>query len=77
MDCRPPCSSVHRILQARILEWVAVLSSRGYSQRRNQTQLQVAVGPRLCIADELPGDTDLLVLRPHNECQVSALMDVN
>ena len=30
MDCSPPCSSVHGILQARILEWVAVPSSRGY-----------------------------------------------
>ena len=24
MDCSPPCSSVHGILQARILEWVAI-----------------------------------------------------
>ena len=29
MDCSPPGSSVHAILQARILEWVAMLSSRG------------------------------------------------
>ena len=29
MDCRPPGSSVHGILQARILEWVAMPSSRG------------------------------------------------
>ena len=28
MDCSPPGSSVHGILQAGILEWVAVLSSR-------------------------------------------------
>ena len=28
MDCGPPCSSVHGILQARILEWVAKASSR-------------------------------------------------
>ena len=28
MDCSPPGSSVHWILQARILEWVAVSSSR-------------------------------------------------
>ena len=27
-DCRPPGSSVHSILQARILEWVAISSSR-------------------------------------------------
>ena len=26
MDCSPPGSSVHRILQVRILEWVAILS---------------------------------------------------
>ena len=29
MDCSPPGSSVHGILQARILEWVAVPSSKG------------------------------------------------
>ena len=28
VDCNPPGSSVHGILQARILEWVAMLSSR-------------------------------------------------
>ena len=31
MDCSPPGSSVHGILQARKLEWVAMLSSRGSS----------------------------------------------
>ena len=31
MDCSPPDFSVHRILQARILEWVAVSFSRGSS----------------------------------------------
>ena len=29
MDCNPPGSSVHGVLQARILEWVAMPSSRG------------------------------------------------
>jgi len=29
MDCSLPISSVHRILQARILEWVSMPSSRG------------------------------------------------
>ena len=28
MDCSPPGSSVHGILQARILKWVAISSSR-------------------------------------------------
>ena len=36
-DCGPPGSSVHGILQARILEWVAVSSSRGSSPPRDQT----------------------------------------
>ena len=30
MDCNPPDSSVHGILQARIQEWVAILFSRGW-----------------------------------------------
>ena len=37
MDCGPPGSSVHGILQARILEWVAISSSRGSSRPRFQT----------------------------------------
>ena len=32
MDYNPPGSSVHGILQARILEWVAIPSSNGSSQ---------------------------------------------
>ena len=31
MDCSPPGSSVHGLSQARILEWVAISSSRGSS----------------------------------------------
>ena len=31
MDCSPPDSSVHGILQARILEWAASSFSRGFS----------------------------------------------
>ena len=37
MDCSPPDSSVHGILQLRILEWVAMPSSRGSSQPRDWT----------------------------------------
>ena len=39
MDCSPPGSSVHRILQARILKWVAMHSSRGSSGPRDQTRV--------------------------------------
>ena len=37
LDCSPPGYSVHGILQARILEWVAMPSSGGSSQPRDQT----------------------------------------
>ena len=39
MDCSSPGSSVHGILQARILEWVVVPFSRGSSSPRNRTQV--------------------------------------
>ena len=36
MDCSPPGSPVHGILQARILEWIAISFSRGSSQPRGR-----------------------------------------
>ena len=38
MDCSLPCSSVRGILQARILEWVAISFSRRSSQPRDRTR---------------------------------------
>ena len=38
-DCSPPGSSVLGILQARILEWVAISSSRGSSRPRDWTHV--------------------------------------
>ena len=35
VDCSPPGPSVHEVLQARILEWVAIPFSRGSSQLRD------------------------------------------
>ena len=46
MDCSLPGSSVHGILQARILEWVAIPFSKGSSWPRDQTQLS-CIGGRL------------------------------
>ena len=37
MDCSLPGSSFHRILQTRVLEWVAISFSRGSSQPRDRT----------------------------------------
>ena len=39
MDCSPPGSSVHGILQARILELVAMSSSRGSSRLGDQAHI--------------------------------------
>ena len=44
MDCSPPGSSVHGILHVRILEWVAMPSSRGSSQPRDRTQVSLIAG---------------------------------
>ena len=44
MDCSPPGSSVHWILQARTLEWVAISFSRGSSQPRNLTPVSHITG---------------------------------
>ena len=46
VDHSPPGSSVHGILQARILEWVAISFSRGSSQPRDRTQVSCIAGKR-------------------------------
>ena len=49
MDCSPPGSSVHGILQARILQWLAISFSRGSSPPRDQTLIWFQ-------ADSLPSE---------------------
>ena len=44
MNCSPPGSSVHGILQARILEWVAISFTRGSSWPKDWTQVFCIVG---------------------------------
>ena len=44
MDCSPPGSSIHGILQARILEWVIISSSRGSCQPKDRTQVSCIAG---------------------------------
>ena len=61
MDCSPLGSSVQVILQVRILEWVAMPSSRGSSRPRDQTR-----SPALQ-ADSLPSEPpDLSQSDPFN-----------
>ena len=44
MDCSPPDSSLHGILQARILKWVAIPFSRGSSWPRDWVQVSCITG---------------------------------
>ena len=44
MDCSPPGSSVHGILQARMLEWVAMPFSRGSSWHRGRIWVSCVAG---------------------------------
>ena len=44
MDCSLPGPSVHGILQARILEWVAIPFSRGSFQPKDWTQVSHTAG---------------------------------
>ena len=53
VDCSLPGSSVHGILQARILEWVAISFFRGSSKRRDQTHVSCVAG--WFFATEPPG----------------------
>ena len=49
VDCSLPGCSVHGILQARILEWVAISFSRGSSQPRDQTWVCRIAGRRFTL----------------------------
>ena len=64
VDCSPPGSSVHGILQARALEWVPMPSSGGSSQTRDRTHVACVccIGRRVLY---LKGQIQFLLL-PHS-----------
>ena len=49
MDCSPPGSSIHGLLQATVLEWVAISSSRGSSWPTDGTQVSCVCRQILCL----------------------------
>ena len=55
MDCSPPGSSVHGILQARMLEWTAISFSRASSQPEDPTRILSFLSPALQ-EDSLPAE---------------------
>ena len=62
MDCSLPGSSVHGILQARILEWVAIPFLRGSSQPRSRTQVYPHSKQILYCMSHKGGNTHLRIL---------------
>ena len=60
-DCSLPGSSVHVILEVRILEWVAILFPRGSFQPKDQTVVSRIPG-RFFTIPEPPGKTFLKVI---------------
>ena len=61
--CNLPGSSVHGILQARILEWVAIPFPRGSSQPRDRIQISLIAGRFFTIwATREARDIDYVIL---------------
>ena len=64
MNCSPPGSSVHEILQARILEWVAPVGSlRGSSQPTGEAHVSCIAGGFL-IAEPLGNSCYWIIVGP-------------
>ena len=66
MDCSPPGSSVHGILQAKILEGVAISFSGGSSWSRDRTRVSCIAGrffTNWATGEAHPGS-----IRDHKEC---------
>ena len=60
MDCSPPGFSVHKISQARILEWVAIPFSSGSSQPMDRTQISYIAGK--FFISVLPGKPIIIII---------------
>ena len=80
MDCSLPGSSVHGILQARILEWVAISFSRGSSPPRDWAWISRIVGRRFTVwatrespGNLSPGINPLFIFKSESESEVAQL----
>ena len=71
MDWSPPGSSIHGILQARTLEWVAIFSFRGSSSPRNQTHVSCIA--RRFFTSEPPGKPKIPSTAPGNQNLLSQI----
>ena len=64
VDCSLPGSFLHRILQARILEWVAISFSRGSSWPRDRTGVSRIAGRRFNLWATREGQSEVTQLCP-------------
>ena len=65
MDCNLPGSSLHGILQTRILEWVAIFFSRGSSWLRDKTWVSCSAGRLFTIWDTSYVYTSVITTQDH------------
>ena len=73
--CDPMDYTVHGILQARILEWVAFPFSRGSSQPRDRTQVPFIAGR--FFTSWTTREAHSIIIKMGNNCQVLTLPGVN
>ena len=73
VDYSLPGSSVHGILHARILKWVAMTSSRGSSQPRDQTQVSPTAGGFLTTE---PPEKPRKQLYPNQEKKIKRILSL-
>ena len=66
MDCSLPGSSVCGILQARLLEWVAIFFSRGSSQPRDRTYVSCIQADSLLLSHQGSPRERILLERKRN-----------
>ena len=66
MDCSPPGSSVHDISQARILEWVAISTSRDLPSLGIDSMSQALAGG--FFTTESPGKLNIVFVNKYQMC---------
>ena len=73
MDCSPPSFTVHGILQARILEWVAISFCRGPSWLRDWTRVSHIAGSPNCMCSTSFQSLSPLAIHPSRSSQSAGL----
>ena len=75
MDYSLPGSSIHEILQAIILEWTAMLSSRGSSSPRDRTHVSMppALAGRFFTTTATWGWGEMVIFQMYSQSEVSKM----